>query len=242
VSLAFLTPQATADGALARSPMERLAREAGAQLAPHDGWNVAVAYDEPAVELERLIDTVGFADRSQLAKLELQAAPEVLRAIVAQAGGGLALEPGHAARSQGAWWCPVTPARVLVLSEPGADAPVRAAVAQASSDAGAGVTVLDVTCGLAALSLLGPWARELLARFCAIDVRPAVTPLSGFRPGSVARTPGYVLVEADDELLVLFGWAFGEYMWEVLADAAGHLGGGPVGLEALARHREAADA
>jgi hypothetical protein len=41
---------------------------------------------------------------------------------------------------------------------------------------------------------------------------------------------------------VLVGWALGEYLWQVVADAAAHLGGGPVGAEALARHREAANA
>jgi heterotetrameric sarcosine oxidase gamma subunit len=241
VSLDFLTPDSTlGHRVLARSPMERLAREAGAQLMPQNGWNVALAYVEPAAELARLIDTVGFADRSNLTKLELQAAPEILAGIVARASGGLVLEPGLAACSRGTWWCPVTPTRVLVLSEPSA-APVRAAVADAA-DADGEVTVVDVTCALAALSLLGPGARELLARFCAIDVRRAVTALGGFRPGSVARTPGYVLVEAEDQLLVLVGWALGEYLWQVVADAAEHLGGGPVGAEALVRHLETADA
>jgi len=96
---------------------------------------------------------------------------------------------------------------------------------------------VDVTCGLAALALVGTDARELLARFCAIDVRPAVTPVGGFRPGSVGRTPGYVLRETEQRLLVLVGWALGEYLYEVVADAAGHLGGGPVGADTLAEVR-----
>jgi heterotetrameric sarcosine oxidase gamma subunit len=248
VSLGFLTPDATLLREVrARSPMERLGLEAGARLAPVDGWNVAVAYAEPAVELGRLTQTVGFADRSSLVKLELQAEPDTLASIVAESSGGLALEAGLASRSplgdsSGAWWCPVTPARVLVLSEPAGAAPVRAAVARAAGAAKGTATVIEVTCGLVAISLAGPDARELLARFCAIDIRPAVTPLYGFRPGSVARTPGYVLVEAEDRLLVLAGWALGEYLWQVIADAAAHLGGGPVGAEALARHLETANA
>ena len=36
----------------------------------------------------------------------------------------------------------------------------------------------------------------------------------------MARTPGYVLREDADRFLMLFGWALGEYMWTVVADAA----------------------
>jgi heterotetrameric sarcosine oxidase gamma subunit len=226
----------------ARSSMERLALEAGARLVRFEGWNVANAYDTPAPELRRLTQTVGYVDRSSLIKLELQAEPATLAAIVAKASDGVKLEPGLAGRSPGSWWCPVTPARVLVLSEAGHGEAVRAAVARAAEEAENAVTVVDLTCGLAALSLIGPSARELLARFCAIDVRPAVTPRTGFRPGSIARTPGYLLVEGKKRLLVLVGWALGEYLWRVVADAAEHLGGGPVGAEALAHHLELSDA
>jgi sarcosine oxidase gamma subunit len=125
---------------------------------------------------------------------------------------------------------------VLALSEPTSGRELRAAVDGAvatEASSGTTVTVIDVTCGLAAMALLGPGSRELLARFCAVDVRPAVTPVAGFRPGSVARTPGYVLVEAEQRLLILVGWALGEYLYEVVSDAAVHLGGGPVGADAL---------
>jgi heterotetrameric sarcosine oxidase gamma subunit len=258
MSLAFLTPDSTlARDVRARSPMERLALAAGARMSRVEGWNVPNAYDDPPTERRRLTETVGFVDRSSLAKLELQAAPATLARIVAQTGErlaanvppsdqssarGLALEPGLAAYAAGIWWCPVTPGRVLVLGEPAAAATLRAELAEAAEDASGTVSIVNVTCGLTALSLIGPHARELLARFCAIDVRPAVTPVAGFRPGSVARTPGYVLVEAPDRLLVLVGWALGEYLWELVADAAASLGGGPVGAEALAHHLESADA
>lgn len=258
MSLAFLTPDAAlARDARARSPMERLAVAAGARLARVAGWNVPNAYDEPTVERDRLSRTVGFVDRSSLVKLEIQAQPQELAGILARAGerlaanaqstdrgstGELALEPGLAAYAAGSWWCPVTPGRALVLGEPAAAATLRAEISQAAEGASGTVSVVDVTCGLTALSLVGPQARELLARFCAIDVRPAVAPVASFRPGSVARTPGYVLVQAHDSLLVLVGWALGEYLWQVVADAAAGLGGGPVGAEAHALHRESTGA
>lgn len=224
--LEFLTPESSSDAVVARTPMERPARSAGATFERRAGWNVAAAFRDPELERRRIEETVGFADRSQLAKLELQGEPARLAGLVLSAAG-VELQPGRAALAGGVWWCPVTPARVLALAEPSGAAQLRAAVAAE------GVTVVDVTCGLAAMTLIGPGARELLARFCAIDVRPAVTPVAGFRPGSVARTPGYVLVESEQRLLVLVGWALGEYLWEVVADAAANLRGGPVGADAL---------
>ncbi len=238
-SLAFLTPDlassSSSDGVCARTPMERLARAAGARFERRDGWNVAVGFGPEGVERARLERTVAFADRSALTKLELHAPAEALAAIVAAAADGAVLQLGTATRVNGAWWCPVTPEHVLVLGEPAGAGALRERVGVAVETArdGATVTVVDVTSGLAAIALIGPGARELLARFCAIDVRPAVTPVAGFRPGSVARTPGYLLREDADRLLVLVGWALGEYLWEVVADAAAHLDGGPVGADAV---------
>jgi heterotetrameric sarcosine oxidase gamma subunit len=232
-------PFASADpasGALARSPMERLATAAGARLEARSGWNVAVAYSGD--EQRRASQTVGFADRSHLTKLELQGPREGLARIAREAGDGATLELGKATRAAGAWWCPVTPERLLMLAEP--ESTASPAVSEATTDKA--VTLLDATSGLAAMALIGPGCRELLARFCAIDVRPAVTPVTGFRPGSVARTPGYLLCEREDQLLILVGWALGEYLWEVVADAAESLGGGPVGAEVMTGRLEPAHA
>ena len=262
MSLAFLTPDVTRSRELhARSPMERLAAAAGARFSRVEGWNVPNAYSEPSAEWGRLTRTVGFLDRSSLTKLELQADPRELARIVASAGeelaahaqaadrrsdGGLVAEMGSATRSlldaTAVWWCPVTPGRMLVLCEPAAARAVRDALSRAATAAQGTATVIDVTCGLAALALIGPAARELLARFCAIDARPALAATGAFRPGSVARTPGYLLVEGQERLLVLVGWALGEYLWQVVADAAKELGGGPVGAEALIHLLERDDA
>lgn len=214
MSLAFLTP---GPDAMARSPMERQALAAGARMEQRDGWNVAASFDGLDAERERCRETVGFADMSHLTKTELQ--------------GDLPidLDLGRATRSNGAWWCPYTVDRAIALCEPSAAASVR----DLAEPAGSARTVLDVTTAWAALAIAGPLARECFARFTAIDLRPQATPVRGFRPGSVARTPGAVLRESDDRFLMLFGAALGQYMWTVVADAAESLGGGPVGVDAL---------
>jgi heterotetrameric sarcosine oxidase gamma subunit len=230
VSLEFLSP---GPAAVARSPMERQALAAGARLEERDGWQVAVSFDGDQAERERCDATVGFADRSQLGKIEIQAGPADLAAIVGGAGGG-ELELGRATRAAGAWWCPYTPERAIVLCEPGATAALLQALEDGAAGATGHATVLDVTTVFAALTIAGPLARETFARFTALDLRPQVLPLQGFRPGSVARTPGAVLREDEDRFLMLFGAALGQYVWTVVEDAAAALGGGPVGVDVLA--------
>ena len=79
--------------------------------------------------------------------------------------------------------------------------------------------MVDVTSVFASLTIAGPLARECFARFCALDLRPSVTPVGALRPGSIARQPGTLICEAEDRYLILFGWATAEYVWSVVADA-----------------------
>jgi heterotetrameric sarcosine oxidase gamma subunit len=203
VNLDFLTP--AADNAIARSPMEGMAKAAGARFEVRDGWNVAVEYPRARS------GDVAWADVSHLPKLELQGSAETITS----------LEFGTALRQDDAWWCRLTESRALVIG-------ARPALEDGDLD------VTDVTSNLAALSVSGPLARETFARFCALDLRPHVTPVGALRPGSIGRQPGILIREAGERYLFLFGWATGEYMWSTVADAAEHLGGGPVGVDALA--------
>lgn len=128
--------------------------------------------------------------------------------------GAHGLPLGVAVCRDDAWTCPVTQQRALVVG-------------------GAAVDGIDVTAQFGALTITGPRARDLIARFCALDLRPHVAPPGTFFPGSVARTPSYALVEAADRFTILFGAAFGLYLWEVVSDAGRHLGGQPVGVDAV---------
>jgi heterotetrameric sarcosine oxidase gamma subunit len=220
---------------LARSPMEAQAREAGARFEERDGWNVAVAYADPAAERAAVATAGAWTDTSHLGKIELQAAPAALAEIIARAcdGADPAREFGLATRAAGAWWCPLTPERTLAICAPTRTVTLRERLEGAAAAAGALTSVIEVTTLHAALTLSGPAAREIFARFCALDLRSPSTPVRGLRPGSVARTPGLVLREAEDRFLVLFGWALGAYMWSVVEDAGRHLGARPAGVDAL---------
>ncbi|MBA2514197.1 MAG: hypothetical protein H0V26_07705 [Solirubrobacterales bacterium] len=224
-----------AEGAVARSPMERVAKAAGARFEVRDGWSVAVDF---AAGSSRAA-TVSWTDTAHLSKLEIQASAADLAAIVTRCAGGAELEFGRASRASDAWWCPLTDQRAMVLCEPGVTSPLREALEEAVADAPGLASLTEVTTVYAAMTISGPQAREVFARFCALDLREASMPVHGLRPGSVARGPGIVLRESEDRFLMLFGWALGEYMWTVVADAAEHLGGSPTGVESLAPLEEA---
>jgi len=221
-ALEFLSP---GPGALAKSPMEPGAAAAGATFEERDGWKVATHFADPDTERARCASSVGFADLSHLGKLEVQGD---LAAIT-----GHRLELGSAKRADGAWWCPYSAHRGVVLCEPADTAALRDRLHASAAGANGLASVIDTTTAQGAIAILGPLASELFARFTAIDLRPQVTPVFGFRPGSVARTGGAILCEAPDRYLMLFGAALGQYVWTVVADAAEHLGGGPVGVDAL---------
>lgn len=218
MNLDFLAPVAPGEGdraPIARSPMQGSAAQDGARFELRDGWNVAVDYGVTPVA-----EAAGWADTSHLAKLELQGATDAI-----DTAAGVPLPFGTAVRQDDAWWCRLTPTRALVVG-------VSPAVHERLSSAD-GINLVDATTSFAAITLVGPLAREVFARFSAIDVRPAITPVGALRPGSIARQPGILICEAEDRYLLLFGWATGEYVWSVVADAGHHLGGRPIGLDAL---------
>ena len=215
-ALGFLSP---GPGAVAKSPMEPGAAAAGATFEERDGWQVAVSFPGES------LSAVGFADMSHIGKIEIQGDVGAIT--------GHNLELGTALRAEGAWWCPYSAQRAVVLCAPADTAALRDRLTASAADANGLASVIDTTTVQGAMTIAGPLARETFARFTAIDLRPQVTPVHAFRPGSVARTGGAILCEAPDRYLMLFGAALGQYVWTLVADAAGHLGGGPVGVDAL---------
>jgi glycine cleavage system aminomethyltransferase T len=201
--------------------MEPGAAAAGATFEERDGWKVAVSF----ADQDGRPSPVGFADVSHLGKIEVQGDVAAIT--------GHSLELGTALRAEGAWWCPYSAQRAVVLCSPADTAAFRDRLTASAADTGGLASVIDTTASQGAMAILGPLARETFARFTAIDLRPQVTPVHAFRPGSVARTGGAILCEAPDRYLMLFGAALGQYVWTLVADAAGNLGGGPMGVDAL---------
>ena len=217
----------------ARSPIEWVHRRADARISTRAGWRAVAGYEANGAEADACRRTVGVADLSFLGKLELQGAPGDVAAVVAELADGAGLAPGQAARSDGTWWCPISPGRVLAITQPESTAAVRDALEAAADRRPGFVSALEVTTALSSNAVAGPLARETFARATALDLRPQRFAEGAFAPVSVARVPGMILRERGDRFLHLFGAGYANYVWTVFTDAAEALGGRAVGTEAL---------
>lgn len=222
------------DGPVGRSPLESLLRRAGATIRTEDGWRVAAHFGSAAGELSVCQRSVGLADRSHLGKLELQGDADSVAQVVGDVAERALGTTGTAARGARAWWCLLTPRRVLVL----ADSPDHARVRERLEDAAArapSATVADVTMGFAAIAVVGPAARQLLSRVSAADLSPSAWPEGDVRPITLGEVRSALLRDGDDRFVAVVGSAYAVGVWAAL-EAAGHpLGASCVGHEALDR-------
>jgi glycine cleavage system aminomethyltransferase T len=147
--LDFVSPGAAADAGgfhpVARSPLDRRFREAGASFAERDGWAVPVSVPGEHAHLA----AVGIADLSHLTKLEVRPA----------------LAPPSLVTDRYKAWYAISPRRALVLCEAGHADEIRGAVE--------GRFVLDVTAQHAIVAIVGPEAGTVLRRMTHLHHFPA---------------------------------------------------------------------
>lgn len=236
MSFEFLAPDAatSVDGRqpALRSPIEWMHRRKGARFGERAGWRVVADFGATPTELAACRISVGVADLSFLGKLELQGEPGVVAEIVAQLAGGATLEPGRATLCDEVWWCPITTRRVLAVTPPELTGRLRDEL-EAAASGERFASMHELTTAFGSNAVVGPLAREAFARTTALDLRPDRFSEAAFAPVSVARTPGMVLRQDGDRYLHLFGAGFAQYTWTVFVDAAEHLGGRAVGVDAL---------
>ena len=130
----------------------------------------------------------------------------------------LELRPaGAAIEGDGIVWYAISPRRALVMCAPALGATVREQVGERFS--------LDVTGAYSVIAIVGPEADTVLRRMTHIHHFP-----SG---GEIAHVQGHIL-QRGGGYWVICAQELGHYVWEVAVDRASALGGGAVGVDALA--------
>lgn len=185
-------------------------------------WRLPESFADPAVEAERARQSVGLQDVSAIGKLDLKGR-EVGRLL-----GGLA-PPDHLSILR------LRPDHILLLSAPGREAQVAEVLLQALHKAPTCTHLTDVTGALTAFALVGPRAREVLAKLTSLDLRPEAFPNGACAQGGLAKV--HVIIHREDwgqlpAYRLLLGRELGEYGWDVIRQAGASLGLVPFGLAA----------
>ncbi len=211
----------------------------GALMADADGWQLPVHYGDVSEEARRLRESVGVADVSPFGKVKVVGADAaqavaILLPQTSERAVGSVIEADSPLERGGkllaAW---LAPGEFLLLSPAGV-APLAVDAMQVGDSVCA--HAVDVTSGLCGVSIVGPAAQGLLSRITEVDASPRTLPDLTCLQSRFADIQG-LLLRRDVIGIPMYhlyaGREFGEYLWEVLIEAAGEAGGGPVGTEVL---------
>jgi len=201
----------------------------------HSGNLVALNFGSAAGELAACVHGVGLADRSEVAKLALEAPAAQLSDLVALlAGRGLAA--GQAFYAHGAWWCGAAPGRAVILC----DRPIADRLRESLGSQRLrrfAPSVQDRSHDWAAIELIGRDAPKLLAELGAYDDPAATRPGPSFTTGTVNGVMVHWLLESDHDALALVRRADALVTWQAIDRVGRAYGIAYVGQEAAARYR-----
>jgi sarcosine oxidase subunit gamma len=159
------------------------------------------------------------------AMVTVWAHPAAVTAVSAAVGVPLPTVPGTSARAGGRTAIWMGPQEWLLL-DPAVAAPTLIGAAHAALPDGAELdgaqAAVDVSAQRIALRLTAPWARDVLAAGCALDLHPRVFPRGRAATTNLALTNVVLIAEADDgtDFTVLVRSTYCRYLADWLIDAA----------------------
>ncbi len=198
------------------SPVTGLAEKAGAQFAERRGWREVVNYSTVEVEAAVAMNGAALADESANGKLLVEGVEAAL--VLQLACGGEPPPLGFGSPLEGGWAYRLRPDLFFLSLPPSEERPMLAKLEAAAMRSGHFVTTTDITDGRFEFRLIGPEARELLGKLCALDLHPASFPNHCARQTLVAKVTALVFRRDVGDLpafSLIGARSLGAYFWEV---------------------------
>ena len=225
-----------------RSAMHHKQVALGASMEERNGWQQPVRYSSEEEELQRLRAGAGIHDISSVGKISFQGddAESFLATVFSDVGGLAVGEVRHVTSTSGAAAEPVILARLaqdhfLVLTPTGE---ASAMVETLTDGPDRCAHIVDMSPGLAGVSITGPQSNLLLSQISELDLSLAGFPDMHCAQTKAAEIHGTLLRMDRGGLTsydLYFPREFGEYMWDALMEAGEECQASPVGLEAMAQ-------
>lgn len=231
-----------------RSALHAAHVAAGARMSAIDGWQCPEGYAGVEDELHAVRNSVGLADVSPTAKLDVRGndTPHALArrlSLPTPATGSVMhlsvpVPTIENDRQPGGLLCCLTPdhARLFVSADAAARITTRWARAHAADTRPVRARLTDVTSVHTVIQVSGPRSRELLRKLTALDLGAGA-----FRDLTCAQTSvagvHALILRADVRGLLSFqvcgGREFGAFVWDALLDAGREFAARPFGRAAL---------
>ena len=222
-----------------RTAMYHVQLAMGAVMADADGWQLPAHYGDASQEAARLRETVGVSDVSPIGKVRVVGggAAQAVSSLFPQAGdlpAGSVSEADSPLERGGKLLATRLALDEFLVLTPAGVAPL--AVDAMRSGPSNCAYAIDVTSGLCGVAIVGPATREMMSRITEIDTSPRALPDLSCIQSRFADVQG-LLMRRDVNGIAMYqlyaSREFGEYLWQVLIEAAHEVRGGPVGTEAL---------
>ena len=218
-----------------RSAMHQKHLASGAAMVERDGSQQPAHFGSVAADAKLLLEAVGFCDISPQAKFAIKGdqLDQLISKVFSTASipdlGEIQLEDLMGAKAA---LCRLAGDEILCVAPAGLTASLAAVL---KDDSGQCAHVLDLSSGLAGISIAGPDAARLLAMLSELNTSNSALPNLRCAQSKFADIHGTLLrIDLGERpgYQLFFGREFGEYLWEALVEASGVCGGGPVGFEA----------
>lgn len=222
-----------------RTAMYHVQLAMGAVMADADGWQLPAHYGDASREAAWLRETVGVSDVSPIGKVRVVGA-DAAQAVNILLPGAAELPPGSVSEAdspleRGGKLLATRLAldEFLVLTPAGVAPLAVDAMRSGPSDC---AYAIDVTSGLCGVAIVGPATQNMMSRIIETDTSPRALPDLSCVQSRFADVQG-LLMRRDVNGIAMYqlyaSREFGEYLWQVLIEAANEVGGGPAGTEAL---------
>ncbi|MDE0052262.1 MAG: hypothetical protein OXO52_20950 [Rhodospirillales bacterium] len=219
-----------------RSPLYRALAAHGARFEALNGFAVATDFGREAADEARRAESLGLADLTPFPRIGFKG--WAIAPWLAGCGAGMGEESNRAyAQADGTRIARLAPGEALILAGRSGEGPLIDTLDKAWSTAEADgcyrVARDETSCWLL---LTGAHAPSMLAKVCAVDLRPRV-----FAPDAIAQTNvarlNVIVIRGDIGDVPAFDLitdvASAVYLWGALLDAMAEYDGVPVGLGAL---------
>jgi sarcosine oxidase, subunit alpha len=207
-----------ADLPIRLSPLQARHEELGADFVVEAGWRLPQQYQNVAGETQAVGERVGLADVSFYGKLLLKG--EGVAALISRSlridGSNLTIS---ATADQTVRRLRLLPDEYWLLTAPGGEDEARRCLETSTPE---GVTIIDQTHGLAGLLVAGPYARDVVAKLCALSFDPLDFPNGLATQSSLAKVHAVILRRDLGNLAafeIFVERPSADYVWQTILDA-----------------------